>query len=86
MVYLRIDFTLFLVYYITMERKQQQNKQEETNMRKWNEVLNKYGYEVEGAAWCKDCYDIYKMDESCIPVYADCTEEFVEEFIKKIIV
>lgn len=29
-------------------------------MREWNKILNKYGYEIEGAVWCKDCYDIYR--------------------------
>lgn len=53
-------------------------------MREWNKILNKYGYEVEVAAWCEGCYDIFRMDESCVPEYADCTEEFIEEFIKKI--
>ena len=53
-------------------------------MTNWNEILNKYGYEVEGAEWCEGCYDIYKMDESCIPEHADCTKEFIEDFIKKI--
>lgn len=53
-------------------------------MGKWNEILNEYGYEVEGAAWCEGCYDIYKMSESNIPEYVDCTEEFVEDFIKNL--
>lgn len=54
-------------------------------MREWNKILNKYGYDVCGAAWANGCYDIFKMDdENCIPEYADCTEEFVENFINKL--
>lgn len=54
------------------------------DVKEWNDVLNKYGYEIEEATWCERCYDIFKMDENNIPEYADCTEEFVEEFIKMI--
>lgn len=69
---------------ITERNKKATTKQEGMDMREWNKILNEYGYDVCGAAWCDGCYDIFKMDESCIPEHADCTEEFVEEFIKKL--
>lgn len=40
MVYLHIDFALFLVYYITIETKQKQAKQEDMDMTK-KDLMNK---------------------------------------------
>lgn len=52
-----------------------------------NKVANKFGFEICGAAWANDCYDIYTMsDENEIPEYADYTESQVIEFVNTLLI